>query len=166
MTALVEILTCTTSLLHQLGAEDLGCALPFAPSVVPRIPGYGESCNFIQELKSRKLRTSEAKLKGEHLDKYIPHMHGHFKIELEILEIHIRTYFLTLLGSVFARSLSRLSLLIVSMSASEEKCSLVQPLLDMLLLALAPRASNHGGNPGLSIYSQSISSSMARTAAA
>ena len=88
------------------------------------------------------------------MDKYIPNMHGHFKIELEVLEIHKRTYFLTLLGSIFTRSLSRLSLLIVSMSASEKKCSLVQPLRDMLLLALAPRAGDRGGNLGLSIYPQ------------
>jgi hypothetical protein len=49
---------------HQPGAEDLGCGLPFAPLAVPHIPGYGESCNFIQELKWRKLRTSEAERKG------------------------------------------------------------------------------------------------------
>jgi len=81
-------------------------------------------------------------------------MHGHDKIEHEILEIHERTYFLTILGSVFARSLSRLSKLIASMSAPEKKCSLVQPLRDMLLLALAPRAGDRGGNLGLSIYAQ------------
>jgi len=49
---------------HQPGTEDLGCGLPFTPSAVPRIPGYRESWNFIQELKWRKLRTSEAELKG------------------------------------------------------------------------------------------------------
>ena len=63
-TALVQIMTCTPSLVHQPGAEDLACGLPFAPSIVPHIPGYGESCNFKQELKRRKLRTSEAVLKG------------------------------------------------------------------------------------------------------
>ena len=62
-TALVQIMTCTPSLVHQPGAEDLACGLPFAPSAVPRIPGYGESYNFIQELKWKKLRTSEAELK-------------------------------------------------------------------------------------------------------
>jgi len=81
-------------------------------------------------------------------------MHGQYKIEHEILEIHERTYFLTILESIFTRSLSRLSILIVSMSASEKKCSLVQPLRDMLLLALAPRAGDRGGNLGLSIYAQ------------
>jgi hypothetical protein len=45
-TALVQITTCTPSLVHQPGAEDLGGGLPFAPSAVPRIPGYGESCNL------------------------------------------------------------------------------------------------------------------------
>ena len=57
-------MTCTTSLVHQPGAEDLGCGLPFAPSAVLHIHGYEESSNFIQELKWRKLRTSEADLKG------------------------------------------------------------------------------------------------------
>ena len=57
-------MTCTASLVHQQGAEDLGCGFPFAPTAVLRIPGYGESWNFIEELKWRKLRTSEAKLKG------------------------------------------------------------------------------------------------------
>ena len=57
-------MTCTTSLVHQPGAEDLGCGLLFAPTAVLHIPSYGESCNFIEELKWRKLRTSEAKLKG------------------------------------------------------------------------------------------------------
>ena len=63
-TALVEIMTNTTSLVHQPGAEDLGCGLPFAPSAVLHIHGYEASSNFIQELKWRKLRTSEAELKG------------------------------------------------------------------------------------------------------
>ena len=81
-------------------------------------------------------------------------MHGQYKIEHDILEIHERTYFLTVLESIFMRSLSRLSILIVSMSALEKKCSLVQPLCDMLLLALAPRAGDRGGNLGLSIYAQ------------
>ena len=81
-------------------------------------------------------------------------MHGHYKIEHDILEIHERTYFLTILESIFTRSLSRLSILIVSMSASEKKCSLVQHLRDMLLLALATRAGERGGNLGLSIYAQ------------
>jgi len=57
-------MTCTTSLVHQRDTEGLGCGLPFAPSAVPQIPGYAESSNFIQELKSRKLRTSEEKLQG------------------------------------------------------------------------------------------------------
>ena len=57
-------MTCSTSLVHQPGAEDLGFGLLFAPTAVLRIPGYGESYNFIEELKWRKLRTSEAKLKG------------------------------------------------------------------------------------------------------
>ena len=48
--ALVEIMTCTTSLVHQPSAEDLGCGLLFAPTAVLRIPGYGESCNFIEVL--------------------------------------------------------------------------------------------------------------------
>ena len=63
-TALVQIMTCTPSLVHQPGAEGLGCGLPFAPSAVLHIHGYEESSNFIQELKWRKLRTSEAELKG------------------------------------------------------------------------------------------------------
>ena len=63
-TALVQIMTCTPSLVHQPGAEDLACGLPFAPSAVPRIPGYGESYNFIQELKRTILRTPSAELKG------------------------------------------------------------------------------------------------------
>jgi hypothetical protein len=62
-TALVQIMTCTLSLGHQPSAKDLGCGLPFAPSAVPHILDYGESCNFIQELK-RRLRTLEADLKG------------------------------------------------------------------------------------------------------
>jgi len=45
-TALVRIMTCTPSLVHQLSTEDLGGGLPFAPSAVPRIPGYEESCNL------------------------------------------------------------------------------------------------------------------------
>jgi hypothetical protein len=45
-TALVQITTCTPSLVHHPGDEDLGGGLPFAPSAVPRIPGYGESCNL------------------------------------------------------------------------------------------------------------------------
>jgi len=63
-TALVQIMTCTPSLVHQPGAEHLGGGLPFAPSAMPCILGYVKSCNFIQELKSRILRTSEAELKG------------------------------------------------------------------------------------------------------
>jgi hypothetical protein len=88
-------MTSTTSLVHQPGAEDLGRGLPFAPSAVPRIPGYGESSNFIQELKWRKLRTSEVEQKVEQFYTRILYMHGHCKIEHEILEIHERTYFLT-----------------------------------------------------------------------
>ena len=63
-TALVQIMPCTPSIVHQPGAEDLGGGLPFAPSAVPRIPSYGKSYNFIQKLKSRILRTSEVELKG------------------------------------------------------------------------------------------------------
>jgi hypothetical protein len=63
-TALVQIMPCTPSLVHQPGAKDLGGGLPFAPSAVPRIPSNGESWNFIQELKRRILRTLEAELKG------------------------------------------------------------------------------------------------------
>ena len=57
-------MTYTPCLVLQPGAEDLGCGLPFAPSAVLHIHGYEESSNFIQELKWRKLRTSEADLKG------------------------------------------------------------------------------------------------------
>ena len=63
----------------------------------------------------------------------------------------MNVYLLTLFGSVFMSSLSRLSLLIFSMSASEKKCSLVQPLRGILLLAPAPRDGDRGSNPGLSM---------------
>ena len=49
-TALVQIMTCTPSLVHQPGAEDLGFGLLFAPTAVLHIPSYGESCNFIEVL--------------------------------------------------------------------------------------------------------------------
>jgi len=87
-TALVQIMTCTPSLMHQPGPQDLRSGLPFVPSAVSRIPNYRESCSFFriakEDIKNIRGRTKRLST----LIKYMPHMHGYFifNITLEIYE--------------------------------------------------------------------------------
>jgi hypothetical protein len=146
-------MTYTTSLVHQPLAEDLGCGLPFTPSAVTTYSQLRRILQFYTRIEMEEIKNIRGWTKRlSNLINISSTCMATAKLTWDIgnpwtnvLLDPLRIFFHKILESI---------VLIVYMSALEKKCSLVQPLRDMLLLSLAPRAGDRGGNPGLSIYPQ------------